>query len=174
MKWHVRCGFCGKQNESFDVFTSGPLRVVSSKCLVFGGVGIKIQKRVFWDIFSLQDLKISDDFNERDLGKVRFGKGLDCLNVRLTYKRWRMIIHRWKNRRLVCISVYKPQTLKNPFGSLWSKKISPVMVVSTQEKVIPPMTLSLKRNKNVPLCFFLRRDFSLPLLTNPMMWLQCK
>lgn len=50
--------------------------------------------------------------------------------------------------------------------------ISPVAVMSTQEKVIPPMTLSLKRNKNVPLCFFLRRDFSLPLLTNPMMRLQ--
>lgn len=32
-----------------------------------------------------------------------------------------MIIHRWKNRRLVCISVYNRQTLKNLFGSLWSK-----------------------------------------------------
>lgn len=57
------------------------------------------------------------------------------------------------------------------FESLWHK-ISPVMVVSTQEKVIPPTTLSLKRNKNVPLCFLFRRDFSLPLLTKPMMWLK--
>lgn len=69
--------------------------------------------------------------------------------------------------QLSCIS-FRHTSKKNP------KTLSPVTVISTQEKVIPPMTLSLKRNKNVPLFFFFKRDFSLPLVTKPMMSLKHK
>lgn len=69
--------------------------------------------------------------------------------------------------QLSCIS-FRHRSKKTP------KTLSPVTVISTQEKVIPPMTLSLKRNKNVPLFFFFKRDFSLPLVTKPMMSLKHK
>lgn len=64
--------------------TSTLFRVVFSKSLILGSVGIQVEQRVFWDVFSFQDLEISNDFMEGDLGKVDFGEGLDCLYIRLT------------------------------------------------------------------------------------------